>query len=128
MPKFEIYDRKDSETGRGETVTVMRRGLLSLSPDAFTRLGSPQAVRYLVSKDERLIGFQPCGPGDANAHAVSAGTRIMSAVTLLKDMGADLGQARRYDLKVQDGFPPYIDLREPGVPVTSGRRKAGSTP
>lgn len=124
MPKFELYDRRDTAPDRGETVTVMRGRLLSFSPGAYTRLGSPRAVRYLVSKDERLIGFEPCEPGEAHAHAVSAGTRIMSAVALLKDLGADPRQTRRYDLHVQDGLPPYIDLKEPGIPVTGNRRKA----
>jgi hypothetical protein len=125
VPQFEVYDRKNSPAGRrrGETVTVNCRGYLSFSPDAYARLGSPQAVRYLIDKEERLIGFQPCKPREANAHLVSTGTRIASAVTLLKYMGVSHAEGRRYDLHCEDGLPPYIDLKEPGVPVTSNRRK-----
>lgn len=130
MPQFEIYDRKNSHGRRrqGETVTVSRRGYLAFSPDAFERLGSPPAVKYLIDRDERLIGFQPCKPREAHAHTVNPRTHIMSAVALLKHMGVPLDQGCRYDLESRDGLPPYIDLKKPGTLVTSNRRTSTATP
>jgi hypothetical protein len=126
--EFEIFGRP-SQGSRGLTVTVNCRGYLSLSPDAFTRLGSPRAVRYLIDKNERVIGFQPCKPREEHAHAVSQRAYSMCAVSLLKYMGVPFSEGgRRYDLQVADGVPPYIDLKRPGVPVTSNRRKASRAP
>lgn len=127
MPEFEIYQRKDSYAGQkrfGNTVTIQSRGQMSLSEGAFTALGSPQAVKYLIDKDEMLIGFQACKPREANSHAIRGKQHMMSAGPLLKFLGADLGESRRYDLQVEDGLPPYIDLKAPGQAVTSNRRKA----
>lgn len=125
MPEFEIYDRRHGKGSRhGETVTVTRRGYMSLSSGAFARLGSPQAVTYLIDKDEQLIGFRPCKPRDEDAHAVSGRGHQMSAAALLRYMGVTYDEARRYDLQVPDDLPPHIDLKQPGVPVTSNRLKA----
>jgi hypothetical protein len=127
MPDFEIYDRRSSSTlkggRRGATVTVTRRGYMSFSPEAFARLGSPQAVLYLIAKDERLIGFRPCKPRDENAHSVSGRIHSMSASALLKHMGIAHDEARRYDLQAEDGQPPHIDLKQPGKAVSSNRLK-----
>lgn len=127
---FEVYDGKAalSRQMRGESVTVHRRGHLSFSAEAYARLGSPQAVRFLIDRNERLVGFQACGPGEAYARVVNARARTVSAVAVLRFLGADLAETRRYALHVADGLPPYIDLKQPGVPVTRSRRDPTATP
>jgi hypothetical protein len=98
---------------------------MSLSPDAFTRLGSPGAVQFLIDRKRRLIGFRPCGPQEEDAHAVRGLSHVISGVTVLKFLGAELGgSSRRYSLHAEDGLPPYIDLNEDAPVVTSNRRKA----
>jgi len=128
MLQFEIYDRRNSYgRGRkraGKTVTVQARGLMSLNEEAYAELGSPQAVKFLVAKDEMLIGLEPCKPSDQNAYAVRTRQHVVSAITVLKYMGADLSRARRYELRVKDGLPPYIDLGEDAPVVTSNRKRS----
>lgn len=126
MPDFEEYNRKgNGRRGRpGETVTVQRRGLMSFSAGAFAALGSPAAVKFLVDREARLIGFRACRPRDKNASPVRGPQRIVSAVPLLKHLDADLSESRLYTLRVADGLPPYIDLDEDAPVVTSNRRKA----
>jgi len=125
MSGFVEFTRARPGRGRrGETVTILRRGYLAFSQDAFARLGSPRYVKYLIDEDERLIGFRSCEAGDPNAHAVGTRTHSASARILLGHLGVSLDEARRYELETGDGQPPYIDLKKPGVPVTSNRRKA----
>ncbi len=127
MPNFREYQRGDSygsRKRRGETVTVQHRGLMSFSDGAYARLGSPMAVRFLVDHDEKLIGFRPCKPRERNALAVRGPQRLVSAIPVLKAMGAYLAASRRYSLHVEDGQPPYIDLNEDAPVVTSNRRKS----
>ena len=129
MPHFEEYQRKDSRVSRklpGETVTVQRRGLLSFSAGALTALGSPAAVKFLIDREARMIGFRPCSLRDKNARPVRGRQHLVSAVTVLKHLGADLSVSRRYTLKVEDGLPAYIDLNEDAPVVTSNRRKAAT--
>jgi hypothetical protein len=108
----------------GETVTVQRRGLMSISADALAVLGSPPAVKFLIDREAGLIGFRPCKMRDRNAHAVRGQQNLVSATAVLRRIGADLTQSRRYTLQVRDGLPPYIDLNEDAPVVTSNRRKS----
>lgn len=131
MQGFKEYQRDNSygnRRRRGKTVTVQSRGLMSLSSDAYAALGSPQAVKILIDKDGRLIGFGPCKPRERNAYAVRTRQHIMSAIPVLKALDADLAVSRRYTLQVKDGLPPYIDLNEDAPVVTGNRRKAGAQP
>jgi hypothetical protein len=125
MPNFEEFDRMNARVSRrvGESVTVQRRGNVGFSVEAMAALGNPRAVVYLVDRDERLLGFRPATPGTANASAVRGSGRIASAVAVLKDLGADLSQSRRYPLAESDGIR-CIDLKQPGTIVTSNRRKS----
>jgi hypothetical protein len=104
----------------------MSRGALGFSPAAYEALGSPAAVVYLTDRDERLIGFRPASPEEPNAHKVSRAARTTSARALLRFMGAEYAQSRRYPLLTDDGTP-HIDLKQPGTPVTSNRAKSRST-
>ncbi len=128
---FEVYDKAHSYTARkrrGATVTVQPRGLLSFSPDAYEMLGSPKAVVFLVDRDERLIGFKPLSStrGAGNAYTVRGpgSQRLVSATAVLKVMGWQSSQAVRYPLAEIDGTL-CIDLKQPGQPVTSNRKKGG---
>jgi hypothetical protein len=107
------------------TVTVSGNRTMSFSDEAWTALGSPEAMRFLVDKDrsERVIGFQGCARGEPNSHAITPRSRTASAVALLKYLRYDTRTARRYTLHVEDGQPPYIDLNEDAPAVTSNRRK-----
>lgn len=126
VPDFKEYQRGHGGQRKhlGPTVTVQRRGLLSLSEDAWTELGSPDTVTFLVDRDERLIGFRPCRRNAKSGNVVRGPQHIISAIPLLKAVEADLSESRRYTLKVEEGLPPYIDLNEDAPVVTSNRRKA----
>lgn len=127
MPNFEVYQRQHSgaRRRRGATVTVTSRGTMCLSEDAWTAIGSPEAVKFLVDKDpgQRVVGFQACKRGEHNAHAVTPGTHSVSARALLKYLHYGFGTFR-HTLHVEEGLPPYIDLNEDAPVVTSNRKKA----
>jgi hypothetical protein len=129
MPNFEVYQRQHpgSRKRRGMTVTVTSRGSMCFSEDAWTAVGSPEAVKFLVDKDpgQRVVGFRACKRGEDNAHAVTPGTHSVSAVALLKHLHYGFGTFR-HALHVEDGLPPYIDLNEDAPVVTSNRRKTAT--
>ncbi len=125
MPNFEVYKRTSmgARKRHGETVTIQRRGLISFSDDAYARLGSPDAVVFLVDAKERLIGFRAARRSENRAYSVRSAQHLVSGTAVCKFMGADAEQARRYPLIYDGDVPPYIDLKQPGLIVTSNRRK-----
>jgi hypothetical protein len=124
MPNFEIYDRRNSRVLRrvGSCVTVQRRGQVAFSVEALAALGHPKAIVFLVDRKERLLGFRAAGEADERSSAIRGAGHIASAARVLRYMDADLGESRRYPLQVVDGVQ-CIDLKQPGVAVTSNRAK-----
>lgn len=139
MPNFEVFQRTDSRRrSRQATVTVQRRGQISFSLEAMRVLGNPEAVAFLVDKDERLLGFRAAKLARNGARRADGGDGLIvcavrspgataSAVQVLRYLGADLSASRRYPLAEVDGVR-FIDLKAPGAVVTSNRRKAGTPP
>jgi len=128
MPNFEVYQRSNSNRHyREPMVTVERRAQIALNPAALHALGYPDAITFLVDKDERLLGFRPAGIVENSGRKKAVGDGaivrpqgIVAAVRVLRYMEADLSASRRYPLIVLDGVH-CIDLKEPGKVVTSNR-------
>jgi len=114
VQKFEVF--KPTGGGRrslsGRFVTIADRGTMSFSEDAWALLGKPEAVQFLVDPGSRgrLVGFCACGRGEPSSHPAMGSTRAVRAGLLLKSLGYQSGETRRYTLRVEEGLPPYIDL------------------
>lgn len=123
MPNFEVYTRGGGRKWGQPTVTLISGvGRLTFSPAAFDALGSPEAVAFLVDREEQLIGFRAASAEEPNAYRLNPASRTMSAVSVLRYMGIDRSESRRWPL-LCDSSIPHIDLKQPGTPVTSNRRK-----
>jgi hypothetical protein len=120
VPDFETYIR-GARPEKPPTVTITAAGMVVLSLSAYESLGRPAGVVFLIDRDERLIGFRPAVRGEKAAFSVSD-TRNVSGRSVLREMDVDYGTSQRYPLLTDDGTP-HIDLKQPGTPVTSNRRK-----
>jgi len=130
MARFEEFRRVNARVPRGPTLTVTVRGALNLSRAAWELLGRPGAVTLLWDKGERIIGLKPAQPDALNAYRVIAlgrYGRTVSAKAFCEFIGTDLSAARRYPLVLEDGIG-CVDLRQPGMVVTSNRRKQVRAP
>jgi len=125
MPDFEIFKRIHARASHGPTLTVTTRSALNLSRAAWELLGKPAAVTLLYAADERIIGLKPADRDAPNAYLVRVlgkYGRQVAARVFCRYIEADLSAARRYPLVLDDGIG-CVDLREPGVVVTSNRAK-----
>jgi hypothetical protein len=132
MHNWELYERGNSRRRSDEPlVTIQRRGQISFNPAAMRALGEPEAVIFLIDKNERLLGFRASGitKKTGRRKAVEPGALVrppgatVAAIPVLKHMEVDLGVSRRYRLVELDGTH-CIDLKQPGEAVTSNRRKS----
>jgi hypothetical protein len=112
-------------------VTVGLRGTVKFNPAAAKALGEPDAIVFLVDKEDRLLGFRAGevttdGPGrrkgTGNAQPLRTPGNTVSATHVLRYLHVDLSQSRRYPLVAIDGVQ-CIELKRPGMVVTSNRRK-----
>lgn len=123
MPDFELYERRLSRGRAAEPglfVTVTRRAVLVLSRDLFEALGSPLAVKFLSSREDRLAAIRPVPRGEGESYSVAARSRTVSALAFCRFLGLDHSVARRYPVRLEDGLAVF-DVSRPGTVVTSNR-------
>jgi len=132
MHNFEKFTKKLIPLGKAPTVTMQKRGNLSLSNSAYTALGSPKAVHLMYDREERIVGLKPADPDDPDAYPPrsSAGSRgtgsmIVTAGAFAHHYGIDVSIPRRYDATVEDGILTF-DLKKPiWTGDEGGRAKQG---
>jgi hypothetical protein len=119
---FEKFQRQRLRTTREPTVTIQKRGALSLNAAAFEALGSPEFVELLYDRDERLIGFRKLAEDASHAYVVRpAGTHgtnhVISGKAFLRYYDISRDVARRWIAEEQDDIL-VVDLKQPGTKVT----------
>jgi hypothetical protein len=120
MPRsdFEKFTRKLIPLGKQPTVTVQKRGNLSLSNSAYVALGSPKAVSLLYNREERIVGLEPADPDDPDAYPPRpvggrrTGSLLVTAGAFVHHYGIDATIPRRYNATVEDGILTF-DLKKP---------------
>ena len=127
-PSFDEFQRRYARAASAPTLTVTTRGALNFNEPALVALGKPEAVVLMYARDEAVIGLRPASRDEENAYRISASgkdgtTRTIVAKDFCAWIGADLSEARRYPLTVEDGIG-CVRLRGP-VKVVTGNRKGG---
>jgi hypothetical protein len=129
MPNFDTFQRRFAKASDEPTLTVTIRGTLNLNAAAFAALGKPEAVVLMYARDDFIIGLRPSAKDEPNAYVVGKlGKEGLSRSIVAKDfcawIGADLSDARRYPLAMEDNIG-CVSLRGPVKVVTGNRNRAG---
>jgi len=126
---FEVFKKSSAPLAKVPSVTIQRRGLISLNRSAYSLIGDPEAVELLYDRSDRVIGLRPAELTSPNAYPVRAqgsedtGPLLVAGQMFTKYYGIDTTQAIRYvDPKVVDGIL-CIDLKSEGQAVTSNRSR-----
>jgi hypothetical protein len=129
MANFELFHRSLLPLKSEPTVTIRRRGMLSLNASAFAALGSPDSVELLYDADLRMMGMRAVDPRSETAYRVrppssGPGPYLVSATTFLRFHGLETGGSVRWPGYLSDGVL-CVDLTAEGTPVTSNRAQTG---
>jgi len=131
-PNFEKFRRSRAAFGRQPTITIQKRGLISLSPSAVDRLGNPEAVTLLYDPDDQIVGVAAATPDDPDAFRLrrvgsrADGPRIISAASFTNYYDIDTSTSRRWDAGRVNGVL-CISLRTPGTVVVGNRNGRTAT-
>lgn len=127
MANFEVFENAQSRRHDALTLTITARRFFTLSSAAYAALGTPVAVELLYDRDEQVIGLRPAEQDTPHAYAVRYTTGrgdfsvSGSAFMTHYDIPATGGACRRPAIMI-DGVL-CVDLKEPGIAVTSNRAK-----
>ena len=127
MPNWEVFTKKMAPLGAKPSVTIQRKGILSLNQAAFDAIGSPKAVELLYDREQRIIGVRAATDPDA-PHAYTPrgavrkdyGPYLISGTAFVHYYGIDVSASRRYLVTV-DGGVLCIDLKKGGTTITGNR-------
>lgn len=126
MPDFETFTRRMIPLVKKPSITIQKRGTMSINKAAHMALGSPAAVELLYDKTEQIVGLRAVDPVVDHAYPVRAqnnkddGPFILSGSAFTKYYKINTSEARRFTAEMQ-GDVLCINLRGDGTVVTSNR-------
>jgi hypothetical protein len=127
---FEVFNKKLAPLSKGPSVTIQKRGLMSINRAAYALLGEPQAVELLFDRESKMIGLRPIEETAAHAYPLrpqsnkqDSGPLMVAGTAFTQYYEIDTTVSKRWVPKLEDGIL-CIDLKQEGVIATSNRTRA----
>jgi hypothetical protein len=122
---FETFKRQRAPISVDPAVTIQKRGTLSLNGAAYRALNEPEAVELLYDRDQKLMGLRKAEPSTGHAYVVrplgkGGSNWLISGKAFTTYYDIPIGVARRWAGHVENDLL-IVDLKEPGLEVTSNR-------
>lgn len=124
---FEVFEKSSAPLTKVPTVTLQKRGTISLNRSAHALMDGADYVELLWDNERRVVGFRPTSESNPNAYPVRAqnsktdtGPLIIAGMAFTKFYGIDTSHAARY-IPEREGEIVCISLDGPHQRVTSNR-------
>ncbi|WP_035930680.1 hypothetical protein [Kocuria rosea] len=127
MP-FEVFDKRMTPLAKAPSVTIQKRGVISLNKAAHDLVGNAETVELLYDRDRQVMALRAADDSSPHAYAVRNGSKrgpgqaIVSATAFTQHYGIDTTATRRWKPFIEDGML-CVDLTEPGTVITGNRTK-----
>lgn len=123
---FEVFSRRMAPLAKAPSVTIQKRGIVSINSVAHKMINDAETVELLFDKENQIIALRPSQ--EAHAYAVrpqssrGTGQVILSATAFTQYYDIDTTVSRRYKPYELDGML-CIDLKGDSVEVRGNRAK-----
>ncbi|WP_410666973.1 hypothetical protein [Amycolatopsis sp. cmx-4-68] len=132
MP-FEVFTQKMVPLARVPSVTIQKRGLMSMNRSAYALLGEPSAVELLYDSEAKVVGLRGVEESVPHAYPVrpqsrnhETGPLLVAATAFAQYYGLDTTVSKRWVPEMKDGIL-CIDLKEPGAIVKGNRTRSSAS-
>ena len=131
MP-FEVFDKRMTPLVKAPSVTIQKRGVISLNKAAHDLIDNTETVELLFDRDRQVMAVRATDDSSPHAYAVRSaskrgpGQAVISATAFTAYYGIDTTATRRWKPFVEDGML-CVDLTEPGTIITGNRTKTTET-
>lgn len=126
---FTVYQKGSAPVATVPTLTIQKRGLLSVNRAAYEMMGQPDAVELLWDADRRVIGLRGApvdGPNSYPVRAQSAnsskGPLLIAGSLFTRYIELDTTEAKRW-VPEMEGDVLCVDLNKPHQRAASNRSK-----
>lgn len=125
---FETFKRQRAPVSGDPTVTIQKRGTISLNTAAFIALGQPEAVELLYDRDKNLMALNKVPTDTPHAYPLRGlgkrqSTHMVSGKAFMKYYGIEIGIARRYVAQLEPDGLLVVDLTQTPTEVPGNRGK-----
>lgn len=125
---FQVFDKRNAPMKGAPSVTVQRRGIISINGPAHALIGASRVVELLFDQDRKVMAIRPAerSPRAYELREPSrSGQTILSATAFTQAFDIDTSVSRRFDPFVEDGML-CIDFNGPSTVIQGNRtKKAG---
>ena len=125
MP-FEVFDKRMTPLAKAPSVTIQKRGVISLNKAAHDLVDNAETVELLYDRDRRVMALRAADDSSPHAYAVRNGSKrgpgqaIVSATAFTQHYVIDTTATRRWKPFVEDGML-CVDLTAEGTVITGNR-------
>ncbi|GGG71953.1 hypothetical protein GCM10011374_40870 [Kocuria dechangensis] len=125
---FEVFDKRMTPLAKAPSVTIQKRGVISLNKAAHDLIDNAQTVELLYDRDRNVVALRPADDSAPHAYAVRSGSKngpgqaIVSATAFTQHYGIDTAATRRWKPFTEDGML-CVDLTVEGTLITGNRAK-----
>jgi hypothetical protein len=126
MPNFETFEKRRTPPASEPLVTLLRTGVISMNVVSYELLGRPEHLEFAYARSEEIIALRPVKERTQFSYPIrelksgAGGTFSVSAKAFLQFYGIPIGASVRRVAFLDDELL-CVDLRNPGVDVTTGR-------
>jgi hypothetical protein len=127
MP-FEVFDKRMTPLAKAPSVTIQKRGVISLNKAAHDLVDNAETVELLYDRDRQVMALRAADDSSPHAYAVRNGSKrgpgqaIVSATAFTQHYGIDTTATRRWKPFIEDGML-CVDLTQEGTVITGNRTK-----
>ena len=130
MP-FEVFDKRMTPLAKAPSVTIQKRGVISLNKAAHDLIDNAETVELLYDRDRNVMALRSADDTAPHAYAVRSGSKrgpgqaIVSATAFTAHDDIDTTATRRWKPFVEDDML-CVNLSEEGTVITGNRTKAAA--
>lgn len=130
MP-FEVFDKRLTPLAKAPSITIQRKGIISINRAAYAMLKNPPAVELLYDKERKIVGLRAAADTVPHAYEVrpqsaakDTGPLIVAGTAFTSFYGIDTSTSRRWTPFMEDDIL-CVDLANDGVEIV-GNRSGGA--
>ncbi|MEX5272242.1 hypothetical protein [Kocuria sabuli] len=131
MP-FEVFDKRMTPLAEAPSVTIQKRGVISLNRTAHDLVGNAETVELLYDRDRQVMALRPVDDSSPHAYAVRAGSKrgpgqaMVAATAFTAHYSVDTTVTRRWNPFLEGGML-CVDLSQEGTTITGNRTKPSAS-
>lgn len=126
---FEVFDKRHAPMRGAPSVTVQKRGIVSINAPAHKLIEGARVVDLLFDRDRQVMAIRPSEPSPRTyelREPSKSGQTLLSATAFMDAFGIDTLVSRRYEPFVEDGML-CINFAGPSTEIQGNRAGTSKT-